>query len=63
MCVGGLWMSAAERERSYVILQAVDRRLNQREASERLGIGVRQTRRRSRERALPTRDRGPGGTF
>jgi hypothetical protein len=45
MCVGGLWMSVTERERSYVVRQAVDGQLNQRDASARLGIGVRQFRR------------------
>ena len=38
-------MSAKERERSHVVRQAVEGHLGQREASERLGIGVRQFKR------------------
>ncbi len=45
MSVGGLWMSAKERERSHVVRQSVEGLLGQREASERLGIGVRQFKR------------------
>ena len=41
----GLFMSAAERDRAYVVRQALEGRLGQREASERLGIGVRQFKR------------------
>jgi hypothetical protein len=32
----GLWMSVAERERAYLVRQALDRCLGRREASERL---------------------------
>src|SRR6202161_2907899 len=45
MSVGGLWMSGNERERSHVVRQSVEGLLGQREASERLGIGVRQFKR------------------
>src|ERR1700688_746087 len=45
MSVGGLWMSGKERERSHVVRQSAEGRLGQREASERLGIGVRQFKR------------------
>ncbi len=45
MSVGGLWMSAKERERSHVVRQSVEGLLGQHEASERLGIGVRQFKR------------------
>jgi transposase len=42
---GFLEMSADERERSRLVRQHVEGRLSQREASERLGIGVRQFKR------------------
>jgi transposase len=45
MSVGGLWMSARERERCHLVRQSVEGVLGQREASERLGIGVRQFKR------------------
>jgi transposase len=57
-------MSAKERERSYLVHQAVDGRLGQRDASERLGIGVRQFRRlvarwkRDGDAGLVSRQRG-----
>ena len=38
-------MSGSERERACLVRQAVEGRLGQREASERLGIGVRQFKR------------------
>ena len=38
-------MSGSERERAWLVRQAVEGRLGQREASERLGIGVRQFKR------------------
>jgi len=41
----GLRMSVAERERAYLVRQTLDRCLGQREASERLGISVRQFKR------------------
>ena len=41
----GLWMSVAERERAYLVRQTLDQCLGQREASERLGISVRQFKR------------------
>src|SRR5947209_9919667 len=43
--VGGLWTSAEERDRSSLVRQAVEKRVGRREASERLGIGVRQFKR------------------
>ena len=44
--VGGvLTMSGVERERAFLVRQAIEGRLSQREASERLGIGVRQFKR------------------
>jgi transposase len=45
MVEGVVGMSGAERERAYVVRQALGHGLGQREASERLGIGVRQFRR------------------
>ncbi len=45
MCGGVLGMSVAERERSHLVRQVVEHRLGQREAAERLGIGVRQFKR------------------
>jgi transposase len=41
----GLLMSVAERDRAYVVRQTLECRLGQREASERLGISVRQFKR------------------
>ena len=41
----GLSMSVAERERAYLVRQTLDQCLGQREASERLGISVRQFKR------------------
>jgi transposase len=44
--VGGvLTMSGLERERAFLVRQTIEGRLSQREASERLGIGVRQLKR------------------
>ena len=45
MAAGDLLMSGLERERAFVVRQSVEGRLGQREASERLGIGVRQFKR------------------
>jgi len=45
MADGTLSMSGKERERAHVVRQCVEGRLSQREASERLGIGVRQVKR------------------
>jgi transposase len=45
MAEGFLEMSADERERSHLVRQHVEGRLSQREASARLGIGVRQFKR------------------
>ena len=45
MSVGGLWMSGKERERSHVVRQSIEGVLGQREASERLGSGVRRFKR------------------
>jgi transposase len=45
MVEDGLLMSGSERDRAYVVRQTLERRLAQREASERLGIGVRQFKR------------------
>jgi transposase len=42
---GNLLMSCSERDRAHVVRQVVEFRLGQREASERLGIGVRQLKR------------------
>ena len=42
---GGLTMSRGERERAYVVRQAVEKRVGQREAAERLGVCVRQFKR------------------
>jgi transposase len=42
---GYLTMSADERERSHLIRRTIERTLSQREAAERLGIGVRQVKR------------------
>jgi transposase len=45
MVEGVLLMSGEERDRAFLVRQVVEGRLGQREASERLGIGVRQFRR------------------
>src|SRR6202051_860201 len=45
MADGGLLMSGSERDRAFLVRQAVEGRLGQREASERLGISVRQFKR------------------
>jgi transposase len=45
MAAGDLLMSGSERERAFVVRQSAEGRLSQREASERLGIGVRQFKR------------------
>jgi transposase len=41
----GLWMSIVERERAHLVRQTLELCLGQREASERLGISVRQLKR------------------
>jgi transposase len=41
----GLWMSIVERERAHLVRQTLELCLGQREASERLGISVRQFKR------------------
>jgi Trp operon repressor len=38
-------MSGEERDRAFLVRQAIEGRLSQREASERLGLGVRQFKR------------------
>jgi len=45
MAEGNLVMSASERDRSHVVREVIEHRLSQREASERLGISVRQVKR------------------
>src|SRR5271157_4426048 len=45
MAAEGLWMSIEERERSHLVRQTREKRLSQRQASERLGIGLRQFKR------------------
>ena len=45
MAEGDLLMSGAERDRAHVVRQVFEHRLGQREASERLGIGIRQLKR------------------
>jgi transposase len=45
MAEGDLLMSGSERDRAHVVREALEHRLGQREASERLGIGVRQFKR------------------
>ena len=42
------WMSVEEADRLVVIRDVVEKRLRQREAAERLGIGVRQVKRLAR---------------
>jgi transposase len=64
MAGGVLSMSGEERERAFVVRQVVDACLNQREASERLGISVRQCKRlvrawkRDGDAGLVSRQRG-----
>ena len=64
MAEGMVWMSKAERERAFVVRRCVEGGLSQREASERLGIGVRQIKRlvrnwrRDGEAGLVSRQRG-----
>ncbi len=45
MAAEGLWMSIEERERLHLVHQAQEKQLSQRQASERLGIGIRQFKR------------------
>jgi transposase len=45
MAAEGLWMSNVERERSHLVRQTQEKHLSQRQASERLGIGIRQFKR------------------
>ena len=45
MAEGDLLMSRSERDRAHVVRQVVEHRLSQREASDRLGVGVRQLKR------------------
>jgi Trp operon repressor len=45
MAEGDLLMSGSERDRAHVVRQVLEHRLGQREASERLGIGIRQLKR------------------
>ena len=45
MAAEGLWMSNLERERAHLVRQTQEKQLCQRQASERLGIGVRQFKR------------------
>jgi transposase len=49
MVGAGLFMSEGERDRAYVVRQTLEGRLNQREAAERLDIGVRQFKRLARQ--------------
>jgi transposase len=64
MSGGVLSMSGKERERAFVVRQCVEGRLSQREASERLGISVRQVKRlvqawrREGDAGLVSRQRG-----
>ena len=54
---GCLLMSAAERERSHLVRRSIEKSLSQREAAERLGVGVRQFKRLVRA----WKRRGDGG--
>jgi transposase len=45
MAAEGLWMSIEERERSHLVCPTQEKHLSQRQASKRLGIGVRQFKR------------------
>jgi transposase len=64
MAEGDLLMSGSERDRGHVVRQVLEHRLGQREASERLGIGVRQLKRlvrswqRQGDAGLVSRQRG-----
>ena len=64
MAEGDLLMSGAERDRAHVVCQVFEHRLGQREASERLGIGIRQLKRlvrrwkRQGDAGLVSRQRG-----
>jgi transposase len=64
MAEGDLLMSGAERDRAHVVRQVLEHRLGQREASERLGIGIRQLKRlvrcwkRQGDAGLMSRQRG-----
>jgi transposase len=64
MADGMVSMSGGERERAYVVRLCLEGRLSQREASERLGIGVRQVKRlvrawrRDGDAGLVSRQRG-----
>jgi len=64
MAEGDLVMSVSERDRAHVVRQVVEHRLSQREASERLGVSVRQVKRlvrswrRQGDAGLVSRQRG-----
>jgi len=64
MAEGDLVMSVSERDRAHVVRQVLEHRLSQREASERLGISVRQVKRllrawrRQGDAGLVSRQRG-----
>jgi hypothetical protein len=64
MAEGDLLMSGSERDRGHVVRQVPEHRLGQREASERLGIGIRQLKRlvrpwqRQGDAGLVSRQRG-----
>lgn len=64
MSDGVLTMSCSERERVFLVRQSVAGQLSQREASERLGLGVRQFKRLVRawrcdgDKGLVSRQRG-----
>jgi transposase len=64
MSEGLLLMTGSERERACVVRQCVEGRLSQREASERLGVGIRQVKRlvrnwrRDGDAGLVSRQRG-----
>jgi transposase len=64
MAEGDLVMSISERDRAHVVRQVIEHRLSQLEASERLGIGVRQVKRlvrswrRHGDAGLVSRQRG-----
>jgi transposase len=64
MAEGDLVMSVRERDRAHIVRQVIEHRLSQREASERLGIGVRQFKRllrswrRQGDAGLVSRQRG-----
>jgi transposase len=64
MAEGDLVMSVSERDRAHLVRQVVEHRLSQREASERLGISIRQVKRllrswrRQGDAGLVSRQRG-----